>query len=143
MQANQTRDRWDPGWSIYQMSGDGRISVQKCERSRTAVVGEYATNKAPGMPPQTGDQVNLRVHPGSSDMQQGFYYSYGKTLRPGVGNAELLLMASQQLNRPDLRQIAEKEENWYEQKINIRQNLRAGKSIHPFGGNKNWGSCVG
>ncbi len=80
MQANQSQDRWDPAWSIYQLAGDGRISVQKGERSRTAVIGEYASNKAPGMPPQVGDQVNLRVCPGSADMQPGFYFSFGTAL---------------------------------------------------------------
>lgn len=90
MQANQTRDRWDPGWSIYQMSWDGRVSVQKGERSRTAVVGEYATNKAPGMPPQAGDQVNLRVHPGFGDMQQGFYFAFGNTLADQYDDYTLL-----------------------------------------------------
>lgn len=80
MQANQTPDRWDPGWSIYQLGSDGRVSVQKGERSRTALIGEYATNKAPGMPPQVGDQVNLRVYPGSAELQPGFYFSFGSTL---------------------------------------------------------------
>lgn len=80
LQANQSQDRWDPGWSIYQLGGDGRVSVQKGERSRSAVIGEYATNKAPGMLPQVGDQVNLRVFPGSADMQPGFYFSFGNTL---------------------------------------------------------------
>lgn len=80
MQANQTQDRWDPGWSIYHLGGDGRIAIQKGDRSRMAVIGEYASNKAPGMLPQTGDQVNLRVCPGSADMQQGFYFSFGATL---------------------------------------------------------------
>ncbi|HEX5339007.1 MAG TPA: T3SS effector HopA1 family protein [Gallionella sp.] len=80
MQANRSQDRWDPGWSIYQLGGDGRISVQKGERSRTAVTGEYATNKAPGMPPKVGDLVNLRVYPGSADLQPGFYFSFGNAL---------------------------------------------------------------
>lgn len=79
-QANQSQDRWDPGWSIYQLAGDGRISVQKGERSRSAVIGEYATNKAPGHPAQVGDQVNLRVCPGSADLQAGFYFSFGNAL---------------------------------------------------------------
>ncbi|MFA7241336.1 MAG: T3SS effector HopA1 family protein [Sulfuricellaceae bacterium] len=80
MQANQSQDKWDPGWSIYQLGGDGHISVQKGERSRSAVIGEYATNKAPGIPPKVGDQVNLRVCPGSGDLQQGFYFSFGNAL---------------------------------------------------------------
>lgn len=79
-QANQTPDRWDPGWRIYQQNPDGRIMVQKGERSRTAVVGEYAANKWPGMTPTVGEQVNLRVYPGTGDLQQGFYYAFGSAL---------------------------------------------------------------
>lgn len=80
VQANQSQDRWDPGWTIYQQAGDGRVSVQKGERSRSAVVGEYATNKAPGMPPVIGDRVNLRVFPGSGELQPAFYFSFGGAL---------------------------------------------------------------
>lgn len=79
-QANRSRDRWDGGWVIYQLGADGRISAQKGERSRWAVVGEYATGKAPGMPPRVGDTVHMRVCPGSADVQAGFYFSFGETL---------------------------------------------------------------
>lgn len=79
-QANQTPDHWDPGWKIYQQSPDGRILVQKGERSRAAVVGEYAGNKWPGMAPQMGEQVNLRVYPGSAETQPGFYFAFSNTL---------------------------------------------------------------
>ena len=88
--ANQTQDRWDAGWSIYQQSPDGRIMVQKGERSRTAVVGEYAANKWPGMAPVIGEQVNLRVYPGSADAQQGFYYAFGSHLSDQFDEYELL-----------------------------------------------------
>ncbi|WP_217995132.1 T3SS effector HopA1 family protein, partial [Methylogaea oryzae] len=90
MSANSTQDRWDPAWSIYQQGGDGRLLVQKGERSRAAVIGEYATNKPPGVPPQVGDQVSLRVCPGSSDMQQGFYFAFGATLSDQFDDYSLL-----------------------------------------------------
>lgn len=89
-QVNQTQDRWDPGWSIYQQSPDGRILVQKGERSRPAVVGEYATNKWPGVPPVQGEQVNLRVYPGTGDAQQGFYYAFGSSLSDQFDDYALL-----------------------------------------------------
>jgi len=113
-QANQTPDRWDPGWSIYQQSPDGRIMVQKGERSRSAVVGEYAANKWPGMAPTIGEQVNIRIYPGSADMQQGFYYAFGSTLSDqfdeyalirfyfniqAAGAADLLYAITWQFNR--------------------------------------------
>lgn len=113
-QANQTPDRWDPGWKIYQQSPDGRVMIQKGERSRTAVVGEYAANKWPGMAPVAGELVNLRVYPGTADMQQGFYYAFGSNLSdqfddyelirfyfnvPAHAAAELLYSLTTQLNR--------------------------------------------
>ncbi len=88
--SNQTQDRWDPGWSIYQQSPDGRVMVQKGERSRTAVVGEYAANKWPGMAPVVGEQVNLRIYPGSGDVQQGFYYAFGSHLSDQFDDYALL-----------------------------------------------------
>ncbi|MFZ6640119.1 T3SS effector HopA1 family protein [Undibacterium sp. TC4M20W] len=113
-QANQTSDRWDPGWKIYQQSPDGRVMIQKGERSRTAMAGEYAANKWPGMPAQAGELVNLRVYPGTADMQQGFYYAFGSNLSdqfddyelirfyfnvPAHAAAELLYGLTAQLNR--------------------------------------------
>jgi hypothetical protein len=113
-QANQTSDRWDPGWKIYQQSPDGRVMIQKGERSRTAMAGEYAANKWPGMPAQAGELVNLRVYPGTADMQQGFYYAFGSNLSdqfddyelirfyfnvPAHAAAELLYSLTTQLNR--------------------------------------------
>lgn len=80
MRATQTVDRWDAGWTIYQLLPDGRILVQKGERSRAAVQGEYATNKPPGFPPQLGDVVNLRVHPSAANIQPSFYHAFGNTL---------------------------------------------------------------
>ncbi|MFZ6708766.1 T3SS effector HopA1 family protein [Undibacterium sp. TC9W] len=113
-QANQTSDRWDPGWKIYQQSPDGRVMIQKGERSRTAMAGEYAANKWPGMPALAGEMVNLRVYPGTADMQQGFYYAFGSNLSdqfddyelirfyfnvPAPAAAELLYGLTAQLNR--------------------------------------------
>jgi hypothetical protein len=90
MRATPTVDRWDAGWTIYQVAPNGTVLVQKGERSRAAVHGEYATNKPPGFPPQQGDVVNLRVHPGSSTMQHGFYYVFGDTLSDQFDESALL-----------------------------------------------------
>lgn len=90
IQTRQTVDRWDAGWTIYQILPDGRILVQKGERSRAAVQGEYATNKPPGFPPQHGDVVNLRVHPSSASIQPGFYHAFGNTLSDQFDESALI-----------------------------------------------------
>ncbi len=89
-QANSTQDRWDPGWTIYQLTPEGRVMVQKGERSRVAVPGEFATGHAPGHWPQKGDVVHVRVYPGSPLLQPSFYFAYGKTLSDQFDQADLL-----------------------------------------------------
>lgn len=89
-QANPTVDRWDPSWIIYQIASDGRIQAQKGERSRSALIGEYASDKAPGIPLKVGDKVNLRVHPGSADLQTSFYFVFGDTLSDQFDEYSLL-----------------------------------------------------
>ncbi len=90
LQKNQTQDSWDPDWKIYRQYSDGRILVQKGDASRMAVVGEYASNKWPGVPPQTGDLVHLRIRPGMPDLQAGYYYSFGQQLSDQFDECQLL-----------------------------------------------------
>lgn len=87
--ANPTMDRWDPGWTLYQIGTGNTILVQKGERSRSALNGEYASNK-PGAALQAGDTVNLRVYPGSADLQPGFYFVFSDTLSDQFDEYNLL-----------------------------------------------------
>ncbi|HEY0510855.1 MAG TPA: T3SS effector HopA1 family protein [Thermoanaerobaculia bacterium] len=78
--ANQGRDRWDAGWRIYQLQPDGQIAVQKGERCRTALAGEYATHAGPGVPPRVGSPASLLAPRESHQLQPGFYFAFGETL---------------------------------------------------------------
>jgi hypothetical protein len=112
--ANQSRDRWDPGWRIYEVRPGGWIAVQKGDRCRSAQPGEYATHAGPGMPPRVGDPASLLVLRESHQLQAGFYYAFGETLSDqfddfhivrfyfhtsGVGALALLRSLTERLNR--------------------------------------------
>ncbi len=79
-QANRSRNRWDPGWRIYQLGTAGQIYVQKGERCRPAMPGEYAVESGPGMAPQVGMTVSIQSLRESFQMQPGFYYVFGETV---------------------------------------------------------------
>lgn len=79
-QANQTQLTLDRGWCIYQVNSDGRISVQKADRSRAANPGEFVRDTFTGNAPQIGQLVDLCVYPGSSELQSVFYFAFGSTL---------------------------------------------------------------
>lgn len=79
-QANTTRERWDPGWTIYDIKPGAQIFVQKGERHRSAMPGEYATSSGPGMGMQPGHTVSLHVVRESFQMQPGFYFAFSDTL---------------------------------------------------------------
>ncbi|MBY0574367.1 MAG: hypothetical protein K2P84_11865, partial [Undibacterium sp.] len=89
-QANQTPDGWDPGWEVYQMTADGRISVQKAERSRVAIPGDYASYKWTKEGVSIGDHVTLRVYPGSSEAQAGYFFAFGSTLTDQFDEFDLM-----------------------------------------------------
>lgn len=78
--ANDNKDGWDPGWQIYQTSSDGRLFVQKGDRSRPVMPGEYSTYKWPGVAPVAGDFVSVRMFAGSTDVQPSFFFAFGRTL---------------------------------------------------------------
>ncbi len=79
-QANKSQDRWDPGWHVYDLKGGGQVFVQKGERHRSAMPGEYASSNAPGMALQVGGVVSLHVVRESFQLQPGFYFAFGETL---------------------------------------------------------------
>jgi hypothetical protein len=78
--ANQGRERWDGGWEIYSITPEGRISVLKGDRQRSAAPGEYIVENYSGAPPQIGATVMLRVVRDSQVVQPGFYYMFGEAL---------------------------------------------------------------
>jgi hypothetical protein len=78
--ANDNKDGWDPGWKIYKTGFDGRLFVQKGDRSRAVMAGEYSTYKWPGASPVAGDFVSVRMFAGSTDVQPSFFYAFGRTL---------------------------------------------------------------
>jgi hypothetical protein len=88
--ANNTLDTWDEGWKIYQMDPNGRVSVQKAERSRSANPGEFTKHRYTGKALKIGDIVSLRVYPGSSDMSDSFYFAFGATLTDQFDEFSLL-----------------------------------------------------
>jgi hypothetical protein len=80
MRANAAQDRWDSGWQVYQVTPAGQIFVLKGDRQRSAQPGEYVMEQAPGLPPQPGAIVTLRVVRGSLTAQPGFYHMSGEAL---------------------------------------------------------------
>lgn len=78
--ANHNKDGWDPGWRIYKTASDGKLFVQKGERSRMVMAGEYSTYKWPGVAPAPGDMLSVRMFAGSTDMQSSFFFAFGRTL---------------------------------------------------------------
>ena len=75
--ANNTQMRWDPGWTIYNVGPNGLIYVQKGERQKTAVPGEFMTTGPPGVPPAVGAVVQLLVQREALNMQPGMYFAFG------------------------------------------------------------------
>ncbi|HLY99621.1 MAG TPA: T3SS effector HopA1 family protein [Candidatus Angelobacter sp.] len=76
-QANGSRDRWEPGWTIHQLGQGGMIFVHKGERHRAVQPGEFA---GAGMAPQPNQMVSLQVLRESFQLQPGFYFVFGETI---------------------------------------------------------------
>jgi type III HopA1-like effector protein len=77
-QANASRERWDPGWQIYDVRPDGQVYVLKGDQQRSAIPGEYVADTMPGQPPSAGSVVTLKVTRESQQLQPGFYYMFGE-----------------------------------------------------------------
>ena len=67
---------WDRGWSLYGAGTDGRVYLQKGERQRVALPGEFIT-ATPGTSIQTGIQVSLWMERSSAMYQPGFFHFFG------------------------------------------------------------------
>jgi hypothetical protein len=77
--ANRSKERWDAGWSVYQLGLNGMVYIVKGERQRTALPGEFILTGAPGVAAQVGSVVSLLVPRESFVMQPGFYYMFSET----------------------------------------------------------------
>jgi len=87
---NRGEIRWDPGWQIYQLGDNGLVHVQKGERSRTAMPGEFAMAGTPGMAPRVGSTVSLLAQKESYQLQPGFYHVFGETLSDHLDDFNLV-----------------------------------------------------
>jgi len=79
-QENAGRERWEPGWVIQQFAPNSQVFVRKGERERVAMPGAFISAVAPGMAPQPGGFVLLRVPSGALGVQPGYYFAFGEAL---------------------------------------------------------------
>lgn len=79
-QANHSQQSIDRAWRVYHVGIDGRVSVQKGNRSRVALPGEFIRNKMTGALPKLGDMVDLVAYPCSLELSPGFYFAFGQYL---------------------------------------------------------------
>lgn len=78
--SNAAKPRWETGWTVYAVAPNGTVSLQKGDRQRMAVPGEFITNGVPGMAPQPGSIVSVLAATSSADAQPGFFFFYSETL---------------------------------------------------------------
>jgi HopA1 effector protein family len=78
--SNRSQHRWESGWTVYAVAQNGQLSLQKGDRQRMAIPGEYISTGAPGMLPQNGSIVTVVVPRESANAQPAFYFMYGETL---------------------------------------------------------------
>jgi len=78
--ANAGREYWDKGWAIQQFGPSGQAFVRKGDRERAAVPGAFISDGAPGMAPQIGSMVSIRVPHDTFEVQPGYYHAFGETL---------------------------------------------------------------
>ena len=78
--ANQSTSRWDPGWSVVQTGTEGQVQARKGECHRAPVPGEFLFEDRPGMRPQIGDPISIRVTRESTLLQYGFYYCFSEQI---------------------------------------------------------------
>ena len=78
--SNRSQHRWEGGWTVYAIAQNGQLSLQKGDRQRLAIPGEYISTGVPGMLPQIGSVVTVAVPRESAAAQPAFYFMYGETL---------------------------------------------------------------
>lgn len=78
--ANQSKSRWDQGWKVVQRGIDGEVQVRKGECHRTPEPGEFLFEDRPGVRPEPGDPVSIRVVRESVLLQYGFYFCFSEQI---------------------------------------------------------------
>lgn len=71
--------RWDEGWRVESVMPDGSVQARKNDCYRAPVPGEFAFD-VPGVRPQPGDPISIRVQRGSTHIQPGFYFEFSDTI---------------------------------------------------------------
>ncbi|MBP7340608.1 T3SS effector HopA1 family protein [Niveispirillum sp.] len=85
--ANAGRSVWDRGWTLYQITPDGRLHVQKGESYRTAAAAQAGLPS--GRPPQPGDIIDLPMPRESLTAQPGYYHAFGETPASAADDGDL------------------------------------------------------
>jgi hypothetical protein len=78
--SNRSQHRWEGGWMVYAVAQNGQLSLQKGDRQRLAIPGEFISTGVPGILPQIGTLVTVAVPRESGNAQPAFYFMYGETL---------------------------------------------------------------
>ena len=65
---------------MYAVGQGGQISLQKGDRQRFAVPGEFISQGPPGLLPQAGSIVSVFAPRESNATQPGFYFAFGEML---------------------------------------------------------------
>ena len=87
--VNGSRERFDSGWSVYQLGLDGCVHIRKGDAFRLARPGEYVLAAARGRSPHLGDPVLLMMPRENAQLQPGFYYAFGETPASDFDDSEL------------------------------------------------------
>lgn len=77
---NSTRDTWDHGWRIYHMGSDGRVFVQKGDRTRVARPGTYVSSSLPLNGVKIGDEISLKIFAHLVQPIDSFFHAFGSHL---------------------------------------------------------------
>jgi HopA1 effector protein family len=89
-EANTGRERWDPGWTIFQLGGNGEIFVRKGDRERKAIPGTFISEAVIGAALQVGATVSLRAPRDTTVAQPGYYIAFGETLDEAADQLDLV-----------------------------------------------------
>jgi hypothetical protein len=78
--ANNSQERWESGWQIYQTLPSGQVLAHKYDLTRLLWPGEFHTHDGFGMAPRAGTNISIFVAKESRTMQPGFYFAFGETV---------------------------------------------------------------
>ncbi|MBC8291009.1 MAG: hypothetical protein H8E37_11905, partial [Planctomycetes bacterium] len=78
-QDREKKDRWDQGWRVESVMPDGSVQARKNDCYRAPQPGEFSFD-VPGVRPQPGDMISIRVQSGSTHIQRGFYFEFSDVI---------------------------------------------------------------